>query len=201
MARFWKRGTDRSIEQLLRANRPEPRDEFASSILNRITDSPAPATPRRTGSPRRLGLALALTVVAISIAAVLGGISAASAGLGGIAHIATKAVTPSHTTSVNTSSSKKDDNSNDDKGKKGDDNNGDEDDQGGKCGDGDNDADDQDCGDHDGDHHQYKVGVCHWVHRTHNHAGHYVLIFVSPQGAANHLKHHKKDKLPVNGHC
>ncbi|MGN6797550.1 MAG: hypothetical protein ACTHKS_05325 [Gaiellaceae bacterium] len=198
MARFWKRGTDRSIEQLLRANRPEPTREFASSILSQITASPAPATSRRTGSPRRFALALALTVVALSIAAVLGGISAASAGLGGIAHIATKAVSPAHTksTTLNTSSSKKtDDNSKDDKGKKGNDNNGDKDDKGGKCGDGDNDADDKDCGDHDGDHHQYKVGVCHWA----NHK--YVLIFVSQQGAANHLKNHPKDKLPVNGHC
>ena len=83
MARFWKRGTDRSIEQLLRAHRPEPTDAFASSILSQIGDSPAPATPQRTSSPRRFALALALTVVALSIAAVLGGISAASAGLGG----------------------------------------------------------------------------------------------------------------------
>ena len=192
MARFWKRGKDRSIEQLLRANRPEPRDEFASSVLSRITDSPASASPRRTGSPRRLGLALALTLVAISIAAVLGGISAATAGLGGIVHVATKAVTPSHTktTAVTTSSSKKGGDNNgdkDDQGKKGDDPDGDADDKGNK-------GDDHD-GDHDGDHHQYKVGVCHWADHK------YVLIFVSPQGAANHLKNHPKDKLPVNGHC
>jgi hypothetical protein len=187
MARFWKRGKDRSIEQLLRANRPEPRDEFAASVLSQVTDAPAPTAPRRTGSPRRFALALALTVVALGLAGVLGGITAATAGLGGIAHVATKAVTPSHTTSSTvrtTSSTKKD---KDSKGSKGD--------EGGKCGDGDNDADDKGCGDHDGDHHQYKVGVCHWA----NHK--YVLIFVSPNGAANHLKHHPKDKLPVNGHC
>ena len=76
---------------------------------------------------------------------------------------------------------------------KGGDNNGDKDDKGQKGHD--NDGDGDDSGDHDGDHHQYKVGVCHWA----NHK--YVLIFVSPQGAANHLKHHPKDKLPVNGHC
>jgi hypothetical protein len=188
MARFWKRSEDRSIEQLLRANRPEPRDEFAASILSQVTDAPAPAAPRRTGSPRRFALALALTVVAVGLAGVLGGISAATAGLGGIAHVATKAVTPSHTqsTALNTTSSKNE-------GKKGGDNNGDKDDQGQKGND--NDGDNDDDGNHDGDHHQYKVGVCHWA----NHK--YVLIFVSPQGAANHLKNHPKDTLPVNGHC
>jgi hypothetical protein len=190
MARFWKRSEDRSIEQLLRANRPKPRDEFAASVLSQVSDAPVPAAPRRTSSPRRFALALALTIVALGLAGVLGGISAATAGLTGIAHVAKKAVTPSHTTSttVKTTSSKNETT------KKGD-NNGDKDDQGGKCGDGDNDNDDKDCGDHDGDHHQYKVGVCHWA----NHK--YVLIFVSPQGAANHLKNHPKDKLPVNGHC
>jgi hypothetical protein len=191
MARFWQRGKDRSIEQLLRANRPEPRDEFAASVLSQVTDAPAPVAPRRTGSPRRFALALALTVVALGLAGVLGGITAATAGLGGIAHVATKAVTPSHTqsTTVKTTSSKNETN----KGGKSGDNNGDKDGLSQKGHD--NDGDDDDSGDHDGDHHQYKVGVCHWA----NHK--YVLIFVSPQGAANHLKHHSQDKLPVNGHC
>ena len=45
MARFWQRGKDRSIEQLLRSNRPEPRDEFAASVLSQVTDAPA----RRAG--------------------------------------------------------------------------------------------------------------------------------------------------------
>ena len=164
MAWFWKRDEDRAVEQLLRANRPEPRDEFASSILGRITDAPI---VRRAATPRRFGAALALTVVALGLAAVLGGISAASAGMGGIVHVATKAVSPSHgrAAGANTSSSRNDNSAKDDEG------------------------------DQDGDHHQYQVGVCHWA----NHK--YVLIFVSPQGAANHLKNHPNDKLPVNGHC
>ena len=165
MARFWQRGKDRSIEQLLRANRPEPRDEFAASVLNQVTDTPALAAPRRARSTRRFALALALTVVALGLAGVLGGISAATAGLGGIAHVAKKAVTPSHTQSTavkSTSSSKTTEDSGDT---------------------------------NSGDNHQYKVGVCHWA----NHK--YVLIFVSPQGAANHLKNHPNDKLPVNGQC
>lgn len=157
MTRFWKR-EDRSIEQLLRANRPEPRDELSSSILQSISETPLRTAPRRAHSGRRLGLALALTVAALSLASVLGGISAASAGLGGIVRVATNAVTPSHTQS-NTAGGSVNDNAN------------------------------------DGDHHQYQVGLCHWA----NHK--YVLIFVSPQGAANHLKNHPNDKLPFNGHC
>lgn len=172
MARFWKRGEDRSIEQLLRANRPEPSDEFASSILNQIADAPASATPRRTRSPQRLALALVVTVALIGLAGVLGGISAASAGLGGIAHVAKNAVAPSPSTSVKTTSSTKNDKGvGNDNGNVGDD------------------------GNHDGDHHQYQVGVCHWA----NHK--YVLIFTSPQGAANHFAHHPNDKIPVDGHC
>ena len=135
-------------------------------------DSPAQQTPLRTRSPRRLGLAVALAIVTLGIAGVLGGLSAASAGLGGIAHVATKAVSPAHTQS--TSANTASSAKNEDKGNKADDN--DNDNQG-------------------ADEHQYKVGVCHWA----NHK--YVLIFVSPQGAANHLAHHPNDKLPVNGHC
>lgn len=179
MARFWKRGEDKSIERLLRANRPEPRHELVSSILGHVKEARPRST--RVTSRRRLGLALALTVAMIALAAVLGGISAATAGVGGIFSVATNAVTPSHTTTT----AKTD---NDGKGK-GDDS--DADDQSGKGG---NDGKDDDEND-DGDHHQYKVGVCHWADHK------YVLIFVSPQGAANHLKHHPMDKLAVNGKC
>ena len=166
MARFWKRGEDQSVEELLRTNRPQPRDEFASSLLSRIS-----ATPRRvTASPRRVGLALALTVAALAVASVLGGISAASAGVGSIFHVAAQAVSPSHNTKAGPSTSV-----NQSKG---------------------NDADDPaDNGGNDADQHQYKVGVCHWA----NHK--YVLIFVSPQGAANHLAHHPKDHLATGGTC
>src|SRR5512146_94320 len=110
MTRFWKR-EDRSIEQLLRANRPEPRDELSSSILQSISETPLRTAPRRAHSGRRLGLALALTVAALSLASVLGGISAASAGLGGIVRVATNAVTPSHTQS-NTAGGSVNDNAN-----------------------------------------------------------------------------------------
>lgn len=172
MARFWRRGEGRAIEHLLRSNRAEPDADFASSILEKIVGSSAQPTPLRTRSPRRLGLAVALAIVTLGIAGVLGGLSAASAGLGGIAHVATKAVSPAHTQS--TSANTASSAKNEDKGNKADDN--DNDNQG-------------------ADEHQYKVGVCHWA----NHK--YVLIFVSPQGAANHLAHHPNDKLPVNGHC
>lgn len=169
MTRFWKRGEDRPVEELLRANRPEPRDEFASSLLSRIA-----ATPRRvTASPRRVGLALALAVATVALASVLGGISAASAGVGGIFHVATQAVSPSHNTKADTSGPST--SSNQSKGKDADD----EDDDNGN----------------NGDQHQYKVGVCHWA----NHK--YVLIFVSPQGAANHLAHHPKDHLLTGSSC
>jgi hypothetical protein len=170
MARFWKRSEDRSVDELLRANRPRPRDEFASSLLSRIA-----ATPRRvTASPRRVGLALALTVAAVAVASVLGGISAASAGVGGIFHVATQVVSPSHNTKADTSGPSTP--ANQSKG---------------------NDADDEgdDDGGNDGDHHQYQVGVCHWA----NHK--YVLIFVSPLGAANHLAHHPNDRLLVGSSC
>jgi hypothetical protein len=166
---FWKRGEDRSVEELLRANRPEPREEFSSSLLSRIA-----ATPRRArlaASPRRVGLALALTVASLTAASLLGGISAASAGVGGIFHVASQAVSPSHAgAKANTSTPTA---KNDAKG---------------------DDAEDEGGG-NDADHHQYAIGVCHWA----NHK--YVLIFVSPQGAANHLAHHPKDHLASGGTC
>ena len=191
MARFWKRDEDRSIERALRAHRPEPRDEFAASVLSQI-DQPAPSSNRTARSPRRVGLALGLTVFSLAVGSALGGISAASAGLGGVIHVAGKAV--HHPSDPGNGNS----NSKNDKGNKGDNgNNGKGGDKGGKGNDGHHgdDGDHDDHHGHDGDHHQYKVGVCHWA----NHK--YVLIYVSPQGAANHLKHHPKDKLPVNGHC
>ena len=168
MARFWRRTEDQSVETLLRASRPEPRDEFASSLLGRIAATPRHA--RQVASPRRIGLALALTVASLVAASLLGGIGAASAGVGGIFHVAKDAVSPSHTNGIHTTTVRHD-------SSKGDDEQGD-DDQG-----------------KEGDHHQYAIGLCHWA----NHK--YVLIFVSPQGAANHLKHHPKDHLAVNGTC
>lgn len=174
MARFWKRSEDR-IERLLRSNRRAPNDDFASSILDRISASQQ--APRRVGSPRRLGLALALAVASLALVAALGGVTAASAGLGGIFHVASNATT--HTTST---TNKKDSDDKGSKGTKGDDPDGDKDDQKG---------DDE----HDGDHHQYKVGICH----RSEHGTKFKLIFVAPQAVPAHLAH--GDHLPVNGKC
>jgi hypothetical protein len=173
MARFWKRSEDR-IERLLRSSRRTPTEDFASSILDRISVSQH-VPRRRLGSPRRLGLALALSIASLALIAALGGVTAASAGLGGIFHVAST----THTTStINT----KDSDDKGTKGTKGDDPDGDADDQKG---------DDE----HDGDHHQYKVGICH----RSEHGTKFKLIFVAPQAVPAHLAH--GDHLPVNGKC
>jgi len=163
MVRFWRRKTDRSVDRLLETHRPEPTDDFASSLLARLA-SAAPGSRGR--SPRRIGIALALVIVAVALASVLGGVGAASAGMTDIFHVASRAVSPAPQTASSSGQSATN-------------------------------AADNSAGaqSDDSDNSQYQVGVCHWAH------DHYVLIFVSPQGAANHFANHPNDKPPVNGHC
>jgi hypothetical protein len=103
MARFWKRGTGRSVERLLRANRPTPRGDFAQSLMRRLD---AEITPKRRVSPQRYRLALVMAVLLVALAAALGGITAASAGVGNIVHAAAKVVTPAGSSGSQSSTEK-----------------------------------------------------------------------------------------------
>jgi hypothetical protein len=170
MARFWKRGADRSIERLMRANRPAPRDDFASSILQRIASE---TTPRRRISPHRYRLALVVAVLLVALAAALGGISAATAGVGNILHAATNVVTPA---STDTSSSGKQLNvqntSQTNTNTK-------------------NDANDSGSSADE----QYTVAICHVEGKS----GKVVLKYVPPSAVPGHLGH--GDYYPTGGHC
>jgi hypothetical protein len=167
MARFWKRDDD-LVGRVLRTHRPEPREDFVQSILGRLEG----AKPSRRVSAGRFRLALVMSVLLVALAAALGGISAASAGVGGIFHVASKVVSPAKTDS--SSSGTQNVANNDTKGDKG------------------KGADDKGRADED----QYKVGICH---RTDHHPPHYHLIFVGPAAVAAHLRH--GDHFPVDGRC
>jgi hypothetical protein len=173
MARFWKRGADRSTERLLRANRPAPTDGFTSSLLRRIEGE----SPSRRISPRRYRPALVMAVLLVALAAALGGITAASAGVGSIVHAATKVVSPAKsdtsasskqaiTQSTSQTTNKDDDNKKDD-----------DDDQGSSGGD------------------QYSVLICD----VEGNSGRVVLKSVGSGSVKERLEHH--DYFPIDGHC
>jgi hypothetical protein len=69
--RFWKRRREDEIEQLLRANRAEPRDEYVNSVLGRLETQRPRFRPRRSG--RRILVATAVTALAASAAIAAGG--------------------------------------------------------------------------------------------------------------------------------
>jgi heme/copper-type cytochrome/quinol oxidase subunit 1 len=92
MTRFWKRNNGDSIERLLQAGRAEPRDEFAERVVSHVPVDSSPL--QRRSAPRRLAVASVVTVLTIGVAGALGGVQAAFAGAGNLAHLAVQTVAP-----------------------------------------------------------------------------------------------------------
>jgi hypothetical protein len=178
---LFKRRPSDPIEQLLESERPEPRAEFARSLLARLENrSKVGFSLRARPAGTRLFAATGLTALAlVGATAAAGGVGAASHGIVSIANV-------SHTFDVHSSKNDSKTNGKDDESK----------DEKGNKNDGDNDGDDND---HEGSgDHQYKVKICH---KTHSEEHPYVELTLSPQGAAEHLAHHHGDFLAPAGGC
>jgi hypothetical protein len=163
MRRFWKRRREDEIEQLLRANRAEPRDEFVNSVLGRLEGQRPRFRPQRSG--RRILVATVLTALAASAAIAAGGAHVAGTSLSSLVRVAQSGVNGADHT-LNRSAHQ------DKHGSTG----------GGADGNGDN---TQSAAEH-----QYSVEVCH---HTHSATNPWVPLFLRPPGAAAHLKHHSGD--------
>jgi hypothetical protein len=200
MSRFWKRHQSDPVETLLQANRPQPSDEYIASQLARLE-----TRPRRSHVGVRLGarvlVAAGITALALGAALAAGGISSAADGVHGLVNVAKLSVgdqpqdkskpnkdestttenTPtttqdSSTTTTDTTSTGQDtstttttlgtaapivDNN---------------------SGPADDNSQNESAGDH-----QYAIEICH---HTSSATNPWVDLFLSPQGAANHLANH-----------
>ena len=167
MRKFWQQRREDEIERLLRANRAEPHDEFLATLLERLETQRQRFRPQRLG--RRILVAAAVTAFAASAGIAAGGAHVARTSISDLARVAQNGVNgASHTSNGNSGNAHQDKN-----GSNGKDDNGNGDDNSPSAGD-----------------HQYAVPVCHHTHSTKNP---WVEIFVSPQGAANLVKHHPPD--------
>jgi hypothetical protein len=176
MPRFWKRSHHDPIETLLQANRPEPRSDFAAATIARLT---AERRRVRASSLRsRVLVAGLVTAVAAGAAVAAGGTSTVSNSVTGLVNVAKQTVNGNGngngnggqksaptTTSTQTSTTTNGQSNNDPNGNRG-----------GQ-------------GDSPGDH-QYAVPVCH---HTGSSTNPWIVINVSPQGAANHVVHDAPD--------
>jgi hypothetical protein len=168
MMRFWKQRNADPLEQLLRANRPRPREEFVAMWLDRVGGQRGRLRPQRLTA--RIVAAVVLTGLVLAAAAAAGGAHTVSASVSGLVSVTKRGVNGSSqpiSTSANnngTSQDKNDTNGKDDNGN-GDDN--------GSAGD-----------------RQYAVTICH---HTGSATNPWVELTLSPQGAANHLAHHPDD--------
>jgi hypothetical protein len=168
--RVWKQRNDEQLERLLRANRPQPREEFVTTMLQRLD-----STRRRLRRPpqrltARIVAAGALTALVLAAAAAAGGAHTVATSVSGLVNVAQQGLNSSNqpiSTVASSNSSHQD--KNDSNGK---DDNGNGDDQGS--------AGDQ----------QYAVTICH---HTGSATNPWVELTLSPQGAANHLAHHPDD--------
>lgn len=149
MRAFWKPHREDEIEQLLRANRAEPREEFTASLLERLETRERRFRPQRLG--RRIVVAAAVTALAAGAGVAAGATHVAGTSISNIVHVANgNSSKPGHSNAQGAS----------------------ENDQ--------NSAGDA----------QYSVEICH---HTHSATNPWVDLFLSPQGAANHLQHHPLD--------
>jgi hypothetical protein len=145
MRSFWQRRPEDEVERLLRANRPEPRDEFVDSMLARLETKRQ--GPRQRLSPRVLA-AGAVTALALGAGVAAGAVHVASTSISNLGNVAGSGI----------------------HGSKGD--------RGGNG--------------NWGGNYETSVPVCH---HTHSHRHHWVEIFLSPQAAANQIKHHAMDYI------
>jgi hypothetical protein len=177
MGRFRKRSQVGPVDTLLDANRPVPRAEFASVIVERVESE------RRlhVRGGRRLVLAVVLTALAVGAAAAAGGVKAASDGVGSLVDVAKKTVVSPP--QANSSSSQGNQQGVNQSGSEGGNQQGDNQaNQGVSAGD-----------------QQYAVTICHATGSVTNP---YVELTLSPQGAAQHLLNHLGDFiLAAGGSC
>ena len=160
-----------------REHRPEPREEYARSLLERLQAAPRPSRPALLPAGGRLAAAAALTALALVAAtAAAGGVGAASHDVAGFTNVKQTFGFNSNTA---TTAGK-----NNDKGDKGD--------KGDKPGSG-GDESNEGPGDH-----QYSVEICHATGSAKNP---YVELRLSPQGAAQHLLHHPDDFIEPPQGC
>jgi hypothetical protein len=148
MRKFWHPRRPDEIEQLLRANRAEPREAFVTSLLERLETRDRRLRPQRLG--RRVFAAAAVTVVTATAAIAAGGAHVARTSISNLVRTAGGVNSPSSTGSTQNESGKI------------------------------SSAGDQ----------QYTVEICHHTSSAKNP---WVDLFLSPQGAANHLKNHPLD--------
>lgn len=158
--RFWKQHReDQPIEQLLRANRAVPRDEFVASQLDRLNVQRQRPRPQRVG--HRVLIATAVTVLVVGAGTAAGATHVVGTSISNLVHVAKSA---NHASNGSGNSQQPA------SGTKGDEKNSSP-----------SAADDQ-----------YTVPVCHHT-GSKKHPWH--EIFVSPQGAANLVKHHPPDYI------
>ena len=168
MRKFWQQHREDEVERLLRANRAEPRDEFVASLLGRLETQRQRFRPQRIG--RRILVAAAVTALAASAGVAAGGAHVAGTSISNLVHVAQNGVNGANHSANNNGSAHQDKN-----GQNGKDDNGNGDDNSPSAGE-----------------HQYAVEVCH---KTHSAKNPWVDLFVSPQGAANLVKHHPPDYI------
>jgi hypothetical protein len=96
MPRFWKDRREDHVESLLRESRPEPRDEFVASVLQRL-DGEQHRRFRGLYLGRRVLVAAVVTAFAVGAAVAAGGVQTTTNSLSGLIHTAQKTFNaPSH---------------------------------------------------------------------------------------------------------
>ena len=97
MRSFWNR--ERGLEAELRANRPQPRDEFVRTLAERV-----PARRRSTGAVR-VAMAMALSLVMLASVIGFGGVGYAAGPVTRAASVVKKVFVPKNGLTVNANSS------------------------------------------------------------------------------------------------
>lgn len=85
MRNFWKPRREDEIERLLRANRAEPREEFATDLLERLETRRSSFRPHRIGA--RVLVAAAVTVLAVGAGVAAGGTHVAGTSFSNLLHV------------------------------------------------------------------------------------------------------------------
>jgi hypothetical protein len=96
MRKFWKQRREDEIEQLLRANRAQPREEFATSLLQRLETKRGHFRPQRAGG--RVLVAAMVTALAVGVGVAAGGTHVAGTSFSNLIHVGNSGTTgPNHT--------------------------------------------------------------------------------------------------------
>lgn len=171
MPTFWKRRPSEPIESILVDQRPEPREEYTRSLLERLQAAPRPSRLGLRPVGGRLAAAAALTALALVAAtAAAGGVGAASHDLAGFTNVKHTFGFDSHLSTIDGKKTEKGDTSH----------SGSDESNEGPGG------------------HQYSVEICH---ATGSKTNPYVELTLSPQGGMQHLLHHPGDFIEPTQGC